>query len=233
MKGIGHFGDFLKTFLKKCINDKTISNGYQETCTQVVTLSSGGPMTVTINSPQLSLYVKQKKELLEDARTYMVDEGLQQGEEGDVSFNFIVCSGYPIEVLPQKSGETVNYILYRINEDKSETELDAMVEAYTEKDLLGNDDMEKTKNKQYEALFIYENAELSKPGTYKLKVSFSWEALNDAELIFDVVDSSSAISECSSGNPADNGMTYDLQGRVVNMPRKGFYIHDGRRIIVR
>ena len=227
------FSDFLKTFLKKCCDDETIGSGYQETCSQEVALRCGGPLTVTLGSPQLSLYVKQERELLEDARTFMTDKDphLVIGE-GKLVLSYFACSGYPLKVLPNNNGETLYYKLYRINEDKSETELNTSSEALTEKELLENQFMEETQNRRYECLFDYSNAELSKPGTYKLKVSFTWTALNDAEFTFDVV-SSTAISEHSTNISAERGNTYDLQGRVVSTPRKGVYIRDGKKVIIR
>ena len=225
------FGDFLISFLKKCCDDKTINSGYKETYTQEVALRNGGPLTVILSSPQLSLYVKQEKELLEDARTFKVDE--EQGKEGNLIINIIACSGYPIKVQPKNSGETVYYKLYRINEDKSETELDTKTEFLTEEEILENQSMIDTKNKKYEVLFNYGNAEMSKPGTYKLKISFTWAALKDAEFIIEVEGSDTAISERTADSTADSGKTYDLQGRVVSTPRKGVYIRNGKKVIGR
>ena len=226
------YSDFLNDFLKKCYDDVTVGSGYQETYTKELTLECGGPLTVTLDSPLLALYVKQDKELLEDARTFPTDKDPQLvAGEGKVNFRFFACSGYPIKVLPQKSGETVFYRLYLINEDKSETELDASSEVLTEEELLENT-FKKDAKMRYKGLFSYENANLSKPGTYKLKVSFTWAALKDAEFTFEVKSSASDISELSADSPADSGKTYDLQGRVVNPPRKGVYIRDGKKIIV-
>lgn len=57
-------------FLKKCYNDKTVSDGYQETYNQKVAIRAGGPLSLTLDCPQLPLLVKQEYEVLEDARTY-------------------------------------------------------------------------------------------------------------------------------------------------------------------
>lgn len=73
---------------------------------------------------------------------------------------------------------------------------------------------------------------MSKPGTYKLKVSFTWSALNPAEFVF-TVSGSTAIDEINAPTPAHDSKTYDLQGRVVTAPRKGVYIRGGRKIVVR
>ena len=228
-------GSLTEAFSLELTSIATTRIGYKETYTQEASLRNGGPLTMILSSPQLSLYVKQEKELLEDARTFKVDE--EQGKEGDLIINIIACSGYPIKVQPQNSGETVYYKLYRINEDKSETELDTKTEFLTEKEILENQSMIDTKNKKYEVLFNYGNAELSKPGTYKLKVSFTWAALKDAEFIIEVEGSDTAISERTDDSTADStfdsAKTYDLQGRVVSTLRKGVYIRNGKKVIGR
>ena len=93
--------------------------------------------------------------------------------------------------------------------------------------------MEASGYKRYEEELSYTNAALSKPGTYKLKVSFTWDDLNDAEFVFTVSGSDTAIDEVSAPAPAHGSKTYDLQGRVVTAPRKGVYIRGGRKIVVR
>lgn len=230
------YSDFIKAFLKKCNDDKTIGNGYQETCSQELTFEAGSPLSVTLECPQLPLLIEQKKELLEDARTFTTEKYSKLEAEGDnVYFGYVACSGYPLKGLPSESGETITYRLYLIGEDKSETELLTEDIGLTEDAILGNQWMKDSQNRRFEELFFFANDLLYTPGRYKLKVSFSWESLKDAEFIFEVKSRTaiSAISDLTSDAPADSRMTYDLQGRVVDKPCKGVYIRGGKKVVVR
>ena len=226
--------DFLMAFLKKCYNDKTVSDGYQETYNQKVAIRAGGPLSLTLDCPQLPLLVKQEYEVLEDARTYSDEDAsnLSIGDK-DIAFIFTTSSGYPLKVQPSKSGETVTFSLYLIGEDKSETKLKTETWDYTEEELLDNDFMKNSQNRRYEEYFSYKNDELLKSGIYKLKVSFSWEALKDAEFIFEVKNKDTSIGELIANPPVAKGRTYDLQGREVDTLHKGMYIRAGKKVIVR
>jgi hypothetical protein len=221
-------------FLKKCYDDKTISDGYHETCNQKVTFGTGGPMSITLDCPQLPLLVKQEYELLEDARTYTTEEAsnLTIGDKA-VAFIFTTSSGYPLQVQPSKNGERLTFSLFAIGEDKSETILKTETWNYTEEELLDNDFMKNSQNRRYEEYFSYKNDELLKPGIYKLKVSFSWEALKDAEFTFEVKNKDTSIGELIANPPVAKGRTYDLQGREVDTLHKGMYIRAGKKVIVR
>ena len=191
-------------------------------------------MSITLDCPQLPLLVKQEYELLEDARTYTTEEAstLTIGDK-EVAFIFTTSSGYPLQVQPSKSGETVTFSLYLIGEDKSETKLKTETWDYTEEELLDNDFMKNSQNRRYEEYFSYKNDELLKSGIYKLKVSFSWEALKDAEFTFEVKNKDTSIGELIANPPVAKGRTYDLQGREVDTLHKGMYIRAGKKVIVR
>ena len=228
------YSDFMKGVIKKCCDDTTIADGYQEDCTMELNLPTSGTMQVTLESPYLPIFGLFNITLKDDARTYEAPEGLHEGEdeeEGEMEYSFIACSGYPMKKLTD-DGMTMNCKLYRINEDKSETEIDSKSLSYSQAEIMHCESMEASGYKRYEEELSYTNAALSKPGTYKLKVSFTWDDLNDAEFVF-TVSGSTAIDEINAPTPAHDSMTYDLQGRVVKAPRKGVYIRGGRKIVVR
>ena len=206
-----------------------------EAGTKEVNLPTSGIVKITLGSPYLPINGEYSFSLLDDARTYEAPEGLHEGEdeeEGEMEYSFIACSGYPMKKLTD-DGMTVNCKLYRINEDKSETEIDSKSLSYSQAEIMHCESMEASGYKRYEEKLSYTNAALSKPGTYKLKVSFTWSALNPAEFVFTVSGSDTAIGEVSAPTPAHDSKTYDLQGRVVKAPRKGVYIRGGRKIVVR
>ena len=197
-------------------------------------LPTSGTMQVTLESPYLPIFGLFNITLKADARTYEAPEGLHEGEdeeEGEMEYSFIACSGYPMKKLTD-DGMTMNCKLYRINEDKSETEIDSKSLSYSQAEIMHCESMEASGYKRYEEELSYTNAALSKPGTYKLKVSFTWDDLNDAEFVF-TVSGSTAIDEINAPTPAHGSKTYDLQGRVVKAPRKGVYIRGGRKVVVR
>ena len=228
------YTDVLNAFIKKCCDDPTIVNGYQETCTKEVALLYGSIYEVLINNYQVGIYDRQEKVVLEDARTYASEilSNLVIGKSNAL-FALIACSGYPVKVMPSKDGETVSYQLYRVGEDKSETLIGEKSQDVTESELLSNSDMKGSGNKRYVDSYYFRLEEPITPGTYKLKVSFTWDALKDAELIYEVKGDASAIGQPVIISPAATGKSYDLQGREVSTPRKGILIRDGRKVIVR
>ena len=228
------YTDVLNAFMKKCSDDPNIGNGYQETFTKEITHDCGGIYEVLIDDYKAGIYDRQEKVLLEDAYTYASKNysDLVVGQ-GKIVFAVIACSGYPIKVLPGKDGETTTFQLYRVCEDKSETLISEDSQMETESEILNSYDMKKSDNKRYVGAYFYELEEPIPPGTYKLKVSFAWEALKDAELIYEVTGDASAIGSASIISPAATGKSFDLQGREVSTPRKGILIRDGKKVIVK
>ena len=228
------YTDLLNAFIKKCGEDPTIGNGYQETFTQEMTHNCGGIYEVIIDNYKVGIKDRKEKVMLEDARTYAREDYsyLDTGKD-KVQFAFIAYSGYPIKVMPGHEGVTTYCQLYRIGEDNSETLMGENSQIRAESDILNSYDMKQSDNKRYVGLFYFKPEEPIPPGTYKLKVSFTWDALKAAELIYEVKGEASAIGQPATIAPATTGKTYDLQGREVSAPRKGILIRDGKKTIVR